>query len=445
MSNIFRFNGGSPSANRTKITNDPIFKPDSIVYDGDYHYPTDRNWLDYNFSKMAYSTQSRMLSGSYPAKIIPLSGFCWDDGSIEDKTLYWVISKAESSLSLSETGEIILDGSKLNDTFEVTYTGDGVITVTSDNPNVEATISGTTVTVKNSAYSTDYMGEATITVGATEGTNYKAPPTQSVKVTYTYTPRTEVGSFPDTPHAQGISGLSARTIYDIAKAISKNPAITNDTTEVYVGDCYIWRKISVGDQITIPLSGRDYVFTVLGFNHDDLATNAHYDTVTKKAGITFQMQDCYAEMIAPMNVEGTAEGGWNSCHMRTDLMPQMKSSLPTDWRNYISKVNKKTSSERDSVNIVTSTDECFLLSVSEVLDSSHFGDDYPVCFASENEQYKYYKAGNSTIKKYNNTEGWWWLRSSFNDRSEFGVVTDNGIIRFDDATAYGSFSFAFCV
>ena len=335
MSNIVRINGGSAVANRTKITTVPSQRG-TLTYNGNSQSPS---WNNYDSSKMAISVDSQINAGTYTAKFIPLSGYCWEDGSITEKSVSWKIGKAAGSLSLSESS-ITLDNNNPSGSFTVNYVGDGYINVESDNPNVEVSLIDDSTVAVNCI--NGLLGYAAITVSVVNCTNYTTPYSQQVMVDYHFIPTASKSATSGVTYIDGLDGLSATDISSFAESISNNISISNTTSVVYIDAGPIHRKISVGDQITLALNNTDYVFTIIGFNHDTLLDSSDYGTptTTGKAGITFQMQDCFATSYK-MNDTDTNVGGWDSSLMRTSTMPLMKSYLPAEWQYVIKSVVKK--------------------------------------------------------------------------------------------------------
>lgn len=242
-------------------------------------------------------------------------------------------------------------------------------------------------------------------------------------------------------YINGLSGLEAPKVSLFAQAISNNSGITNATTTVYVDFGSVHRKISVGDQVTLPLNGTNYAFDVIGFNHDTLTTPTAYGaaTATGKAGITFQMHDLFGTEFA-MNNSDTTEGGWMFSKMRTSTMVTMKGYLPSDWQAAIKTVKKESSVGGESSSITeTVDDDCFLLAEVEI-----FGE-VPNSVEGEGVQYAYYKAGNSKAKYQNDAVIDWWERSPVSgDEYDFCLVLyeDAGV---NAADATNGVAFGFCV
>lgn len=211
-----------------------------------------------------------------------------------------------------------------------------------------------------------------------------------------------------------LSDLDSST-WDVIDAVSKSGNAAS-----------IW---SVGDKKTINIGGTNYQFQIIGFNHDT-------KTAGGKAGITFQMVDCM-NTNAMMNSSNTNRGGWTSCAMRTSTLNSIFSSLPADLQNVIKAVNKLTSAGNQSATISTTSDKLFLLSEVEIFGSTTHSK------SGEGNQYAYYKAGNSKVKKANGSVSYWWERSpQRNDSTRFCYVSDRGYT--DYATATNSFGVAFC-
>ena len=243
-------------------------------------------------------------------------------------------------------------------------------------------------------------------------------------------------------YTNGLNGLEADVISLFSAAISNNSDITNETSVVYLDYGNIHRKVNIGDQVTLSLNGTGYAFDIIGFNHDTLTDTAAYgeETATGKAGITFQMHDCFATKYK-MNSSNTNSGGWKSSAMRTSTMATMKGYLPDDWEAIIKPVNKASGTGGGSSSgTETVSDSCFLLAEVEIFGSRKYA------VAGEGTQYAYYKAGNSKVKNRIDSASSWWERSP-NSRDSGSFCLATGIGTASDATAsvgYGT-AFGFCV
>lgn len=245
-------------------------------------------------------------------------------------------------------------------------------------------------------------------------------------------------------YTNDIHGISAEKMNLYAKAISNNASITNRTSVVYIDDDTNHYQISIGSQIMLMLDDAGYSFDVIGFNHDTLTTaNAYGDnTATGKAGITFQMHDCFATPYS-MNSSNTNVGGWKNSAMRTSTMATMKNYMSAGgWHTIVKQVNKSSGlggGSSSGTEIVS--DGCFLLSEIEVFGSTTYS------VSGEGTQYEYYKAGNSKVKKIGSYVGWWWERSPYLKNSNyFCCVDESGNANYYRAApdSYGV-AFAFCI
>lgn len=243
-------------------------------------------------------------------------------------------------------------------------------------------------------------------------------------------------------YTDGLSGLEPSDISLIAQTISNNGQITNTTMAVYYDYKKIHRKISIADQVTIPLNGTDYAFDVIGFNHDTLSNSAPYGepTATGKAGITFQMHDCF-ETPYEMNSTDTNSGGWKNSAMRTSTMETMYGHLPALWQAFIMPVNKASGAGGGSSSgTETVSDSCFLLAEIEVFGSTSYS------VSGEGTQYAYYKAGNSKMKRRDDLADTWWERSSMSgNKYGFCLVNSSGISYNRGAGSVYGVAFGFCV
>lgn len=190
-----------------------------------------------------------------------------------------------------------------------------------------------------------------------------------------------------------------------------------------------WWKI--GDEKKVILSG-DYnveiTLQIVGFNHDDLATN------NRKAGITFLSKQVLAK--ANMNSSYTNTGGWRDSYMRNTIMPKIKNSLPEDLRRLIKKVKKISTEGNTSAPLVTTEDDLFIPSVVEVggfdtavgsIVGESYGE-YVGYSKGEGIKYPIFRSNDDLIKESVTTENrGWWVRSAAPDNYSFSGVRPGGI------------------
>lgn len=172
---------------------------------------------------------------------------------------------------------------------------------------------------------------------------------------------------------------------------------------------------------------------IIGKAHDDYADGSG------KAPLTFQTHDLYGELWG-MNDTGTNVGGWESCRVRTERLPEVLESFPDLIKGAVREVNKLTSAGNRSSVIVTTADKLFLLSEMEIFGSVSYSK------SGEGTQYDYYKAGNSRVKKYGSSAYTWWERSPIgNGNTIFCYVNSDGNADFGNASYQFGVAFAFCL
>lgn len=189
----------------------------------------------------------------------------------------------------------------------------------------------------------------------------------------------------------------------------------------------------------------DYVYVIIGIEHDDLVTAINGKT---KAAITIQTErmlylDTTTEYSSDydashecgyMNSSDANSGGWEGCARRTWCNNVYKECLPTYIQNMMKQVKKLTSAGNQSSVIKTSNDYAFLPSEIEIFGSTTYS------FAGEGEQYQHFKnAAANRYKKprYSNSyvSGYYWERSpSSSNSSQFCCVSDNGRVSWTRAS-----------
>lgn len=139
----------------------------SLTYNGQTQSPA---LTGYDADKMVLSGDtSGTNAGSYTAVVTPTAQYKWADGSTEAKDIQWSIDKATPSITF-DPESVSLDTSTTSQEVAVGYTGDGVLSAQSNNSGVATvSLSGNMLTVDGVD-----TGSTTITVSASEGTNYTA-------------------------------------------------------------------------------------------------------------------------------------------------------------------------------------------------------------------------------------------------------------------------------
>lgn len=123
---------------------------------------------------------------------------------------------------------------------------------------------------------------------------------------------------------------------------------------------------SVGDTKYVRIDGRDRPFSIVAFDHDDLADD------TGKAKITLMQYpaDSYIYLIDaddyPFHSSKTATN-WESCSFRTTNIPEFLSTMDEDLQKIIKPVTKKYCVyESGSIKTLTTTDKLWIPSCREV-------------------------------------------------------------------------------
>ena len=193
-------------------------------------------------------------------------------------------------------------------------------------------------------------------------------------------------------------------------------------------------------------SNETYYVFILGFNHNSTyeGNNTLHMCFGKKDGKDIAFCDStYGNMgMSDSFVIGTAGNGWMGCHMRNTTCVQFMDVLPVDLQAVIKSCSKGTAAASIAISSHTETtlDKIWLLSPYEVTGSTGYA------FSVEEnvqQQYDYYKNGNSVIRYRHNTTNVsviWWLRSPVQHTTdEFCTMLNSG----SQNGNLGSYSFGF--
>ncbi|MCM1223111.1 MAG: hypothetical protein NC548_52535, partial [Lachnospiraceae bacterium] len=217
----------------------------------------------------------------------------------------WEIVKASGSVSTSTSSLSVVGAVGATRTFTVSRSGDGAITVDSADPTVaQATISGTTVTVKAVK-----GGSTTIIVNVDAGTNHKAT-SRTVAVTTTIADATLNNNSWETIRAISDAG-AASSVWSVGA-----------TKEIAV-------KGTVG---TLSIDQKLWVF-ILGFNHNatyEGSNKIHFQGFkTAQSGgtdvglVDSKYNSSYTDGTKYFNVNHWGYpnyGGWAACDLRYDVL-----------------------------------------------------------------------------------------------------------------------------
>lgn len=421
-------------ANRITIANIPS-QSGSLTYTGGSQSPT---WSNYNTTYMTIGgTTSGTNAGSYSATFTPTTDYRWSDGTTTAKTVSWSIGKATGTLTVSPNS-IELSPSNLSDTFTIGGNHDGTISVVSNNTGI-ATVSrsGNTVTVNNVNQTT---GNTTITVSCTAGTNYTAPSSQSVTV-----------------EAKFVSSVLNENDWSVIKSVADASQGANYWA---VGDR---KAVTVNGTVgTQAINGTYYVY-ILGFDHNSSREGTGITFGTFKTALSGGKDICLVDShyndystggqkwFNMNHSSNTNSGGWKGCDLRYDVLGSTNSNnndagtttatspvsgtlmaaLPSDLRAVMKPMNiytDNTGGGNNTASYVTkSVDYLPLLAEFEIFGTRSYANS-----AEQNyqQQYQYYKNGNSKVKYRHNSTGstaYWWERSPlYNNSSSFCFVNTYG-------------------
>ena len=225
-------------------------------------------------------------------------------------------------------------------------------------------------------------------------------------------------------------------IAEIAKAISNDTSIADDTETATVIVNGVQKTLNVGDKTK--LDGK--TVRILGFNHDELAepdTAYGTSTTTGKAGISFEYVDFLTSVRMNINRDNT--GGWEETELRKTLNGTTYNSLSI--KNNIKKVKKDYIPTYNVASTQQTEDYLWLLSCGEIWDNGYNkGTTRGLAITTEGKQYKYYKLYLGSREYSRNSEctkkgsDAWWLRSCYyNDTGYFCRVDKNGFSSYGNA------------
>lgn len=141
-----------------------------------------------------------------------------------------------------------------------------------------------------------------------------------------------------------------------------------------------------------------------------------------------------------MNSSNTNAGGWPSSRMRSYINGTIYNALPNDLKSVITQSTIVSSHGTKSGALTyKSTDRLFLLSTKEVYgyETSSSLSGITIPSGSETKQLDYYKKYKNYIKKYNNKDSDWWLRSA-DDTLYYIYVKYDGDVDYDNLeNSYG--------
>ena len=377
--------------------------------------------------------------------VVQTSGYVFEGNTVEIKVTASITEGTIAGIEAPEGATLKTNTSTTEKVYTVSKSGNYVFKITSDSgktknitakvtsiletPQItvsEITGSGFKINVENN-YPEGAITEYKYSVGGTvkqQGTTDK---------NYTVTGLTEETEYSDIKviayinstskdsniekitTKQNIIAYSWDEIVEIAKAISKDTSITDDSETATVTVNGVQKTLNVGDKTT--LDGKKV--RILGFNHDELVDPSAYGiiTATGKAGISFEYVDFLTS--TGMNNSNDNSGGWNDSILRKTLNITTYNSLSI--KSNIKKVKKDYIPTYDVASIQKTEDYLWLLSCGEIWDNGYKANYRGYAITTEGKQYKYYKtnlgsmvyntSNNITKKPSASSSKWWWLRS----------------------------------
>lgn len=368
----------------------------------------------------------------------------------------WEIAKANGSASVSSTTLNMTGAVGMTRTVTITRSGDGVISVVSNNTSVaQASVSGNTVTVKAMS-----SGSATIIVNIGTGTNYKAT-SCTLNVT-----------------ALVADGTLNNNSWEVVRAIS-DAGVGNSIWTVGATKA-VDVKGTVG---TLEIDEKLWTF-IIGFNHNSAreGTNKiHFQgfKTAQSGGVDVGLVDNgygsgYTNGTKYFNMNHSANtnvGGWKDCDLRYDVLGSTNTSkgdatgttatnpvantlmaaLPADLRAVMKPITKYTdnvgnASGNIADNVTATVDYLPLLAEYEIFGTRTGANSYEQSYQA---QYAYYANGNSRIKYKHSaveTAVVWWSRScGYGNYGNFVLVNTSGAFSTNFASTSRALAPAFAV
>lgn len=207
---------------------------------------------------------------------------------------------------------------------------------------------------------------------------------------------------------QFLRGTEAQRATHTELSLAGQPIYCTDSNRLYVGDGVAtvdsllpvnaitdyWEAVeqgfitpSIGETKTIKIGGTAYKIQCIGLNHDDLVSGG-------KAKTTWQLVDCYT--AHSMTSNGTNDGGWQDCEMRSWLNDTVLSTITDEDGNPLSsrikQVIKRAANGglQSGTKVVATNDYLFLPSAVEVFGTTYQNNSIQCAYTGEGNQYEFY-------------------------------------------------------
>ena len=330
--------------------------------------------------------------------------------SLDGQDVYANVISGDKKTIAFETNEL----KSVNDSSVLTYE------VTNNSSNYDAEVSvnckvkdGTTAkytSIKNVLENNETIVKAKKSVNGTLTVNLEKVSAEEVReeyvceLTFNAVERGELGK--DIPNPVSFTTDSWETIQ---RAIQ-----TNNTNLYNIGDT---KEVDLGS------------FGIHTVRISNMSKCTNGETSETACGFVIEFADIITKRL--MNAADTNSGGWRDSEMRTYVNNIVYESLPNELQKIISstKVISGHGSTNGEINFET-VDKLYLLSTKEIYGTKYNYD----ALDTETKQLDYYKNKNvsltnydKSIKKYNNNNYSWFLRSSHSSSShDFLAVTSIG-------------------
>lgn len=165
--------------NNAKITEIPT-QNGNIIYSGE-----EQNVSFNNFDSAKLNLSGELLginAGTYIAKFTPKTNYEWMDGTKNEISVSWNISKAPGSFVLSKKN-ITLSDNLISDSVDISVVGDGIISIANNNPTLVTSILSDDKRIITISSNSESNGIAEITVSLSSTLNYSSPSSQKIILT----------------------------------------------------------------------------------------------------------------------------------------------------------------------------------------------------------------------------------------------------------------------
>lgn len=358
-----------------------------------------------NATKVNAGTYTMTISLKNASKMV------WDDLSTTDLSFEYTINKATPTLSLN-TNSITLDANTLSASINVSYNGDGVVSLDSYNTSlVSATLNGNVISLS----SNQKNGSTNITVSSSAGDNYIAATSNVCVVNCDFL---AIVTFADGTDEQIKAMLDA--YYNNKITWTEMGWAVGDTRKIHLNSF-----AAPNPNSSTTLSAQDITVVIVAHDHTDLETpiNGH-----SKSCITVQFREAlgstsYNGKDGTIYVNGDSSYDvtftkWSNLYMRTYINNVLLGAFPSG--DFKSAIKPSTHYRHTTYNGNTSelvTDTLFLPSYPEIFGTASYTY-YVATSPVEGTQFSYYTTTSNRIK-YNNNNGskgndalYWWNGSA---------------------------------